>query len=245
MGHRFLRPIQSLLQWPVDCLPTIDMDTNRRETLSLDHPNVGRTLKHDALLNANSTERAIAQDAEIVTAAQAGSPAAFSDLHAIYSRRLYKTIIAITRSHEDAEDALQETFLRAYLAFDNFEGRSTVYSWLTRIAINSALIMLRKRRTRPEILFDPQSSTLGETFYFAIKDSAPNPEQTCDMRQRRVKLRSAVRNLHPCLRVPIRMQMAKGHSLKEIGRALNISEGAVKVRLHRARLRIAAACREP
>lgn len=221
------------------------MDTNRRETLSLAHPNEGRTLKQAALPNVDSKERAITHDNEIVTAAQAGPPSAFSDLHAIYSRRLYKTIIAITKSHEDAEDALQETFLRAYLGMHTFEGRSTIYSWLTRIAINSALMMIRKRRARPEILFDPQSSALGETFYFAIKDSAPNPEQVCDTRQRRVRLRSAIRNLHPRLRMPIRMRMAKGLSLKEIGRALNISEGAVKVRLHRARLRLAAACREP
>jgi RNA polymerase sigma-70 factor, ECF subfamily len=220
------------------------MDTNRRETLSLAHPNEGRTLKPAAILNANSIERATTQDNEIVTAAQAGSPTAFSELHTIYSRRLYKTIIAITKSHEDAEDALQETFLRAYVGIHTFEGRSSVYSWLTRIAINSALIMLRKRRARPEMLFDPQSSALGKTFYFVIKDSAANPEQIYDMRERRVKLRGAIRNLHPRLRVPIRMQMAKGLSLREIGRALNISEGAVKVRVHRARLRIAAACRE-
>ena len=97
----------------------------------------------------------VARD-NVVSAAQKGRPTTFAELYAIYSRRLYRTIIAITRNPADAEDALQVTFLRAYLALDTFEGRSSVYSWLLRIAINSALMILRKRRARPEALLDPQ-----------------------------------------------------------------------------------------
>jgi RNA polymerase sigma-70 factor, ECF subfamily len=189
-----------------------------------------------------SAEPVIARDNEIVLAAQAGSPGAFTDLHAIYSKRLYKTIFAITKNPEDAEDALQETFLRIYLAIHTFEGRSTVYSWLTRIAINSALMILRKRRARPEILFDPQPDPLSQTLMFEVKDSAPNPEQICELRQRRVKILSAIRDLGPGLREPIRMRTAKEASVAEIGRALNISKAAVKARLYRARVRISAAC---
>lgn len=87
------------------------------------------------------------------------SSACFAELYATYSRRLYNTIFAITKNHEDAEDALQETFLRAYTGIHAFEGRSAIYSWLTRIAINSALIVLRKRRVRPELLV---SNTMRE-----------------------------------------------------------------------------------
>lgn len=192
----------------------------------------------------NGPERAIAQDDVIVTKARAGSPSAFAELHAIYSRRLYKTIIAITKSPEDAQDVLQETFLRGYLAIHNFEGRSTVYSWLTRIAVNNALMMLRRRRARPEILFESPDA-LCETFCFATKDSAADPEQVYYLRQRHVRLRRAIRKLNPCLRGPIRMQMAKECSLKDIARALNISESAVKSRLRRARLKLSAVCQEP
>jgi RNA polymerase sigma-70 factor (ECF subfamily) len=199
---------------------------------------------YPAPLNVHAEEREVARDKEIVSAAQAGSPGAFADLYAAHSRRLYKTIIAITRNSADAEDALQETFLRAYLAFHSFEGRSNVYSWLARIAINSALLILRKRRARSEILFDPRSDAQVATFCFEVQDSAPTPEQAYDLRHRRVRLIRAIRNLDAKLRRPVQMRMATESSMKEISRALDISEAAAKTRLHRARLRLSAACRE-
>ena len=89
-------------------------------------------------------DRVIAPLDDIVLAAQAGSPAAFADLYSTYSRRLFQTIFSITKNPQDAEEALQETFLRAYLAIKNFEGKSQIYTWLTRIAVNTALMVLRK-----------------------------------------------------------------------------------------------------
>src|SRR5580658_10918841 len=98
-------------------------------------------------------------DLELVAAAKAGSNAAFEELQSRYSHRLYRRIQSITRNHEDAEDALQDTFLRAYLSLDSFEGRSQFSSWLTRIAINSALMLLRRRRTRAEVPLEPASES--------------------------------------------------------------------------------------
>jgi RNA polymerase sigma-70 factor (ECF subfamily) len=186
---------------------------------------------HSAFSNLHT----MGQYSEIVSAAQAGSREAFAELHALYSRRLYRTIIAITRNSADAEDALQETFLRVYSAIHTFEGRSNIYSWLTRIAINSALMVLRRQRARTEILFDPQPDTGSESCPFEFKDSAPNPEQVCDLEQRRVNLLHAICNLNDHLRTPLQLRMTKESPIKEIGRALNISEAAVKTRLHRAR----------
>lgn len=197
------------------------------------------------LLGVHTKERELAREKDLVSAAQTGSPGAFAELYARHSRRLYRTIVGITRNSEDAEDALQETFLRAYLAIHTFEGRSTFYSWLTRIAINSALMILRKRRSRAEILFDPQPGDLTETFCPEIQDPNPNPEQICDLRLRRTRLLRAIRHLDTPLREPIWMQMIEGSPIKDIGRTLNLSEAAVKTRLHRARRRISAACRKP
>ena len=180
-------------------------------------------------------DRVIAPLDDIVLAAQAGSPAAFADLYSTYSRRLFQTILSITRNPHDAEEALQETFLRAYLAIKTFEGRSKVYSWLTRIAVNSALMMLRKRRARPEVLFDPQPDDRWETIFFEPRDPAPNPEQAYDLCQRQISTLRAIRRLQPKLRTPIQMQMKHGWSLREISQVLNISEAAVKTRLYRAR----------
>jgi RNA polymerase sigma-70 factor (ECF subfamily) len=196
-------------------------------------------------LNMQAKGRVVTRDKEKVSAARIGSSVAFTEFYALYSRRLYKTIISITKHSEDAEDALQETFLRAYLAFHTFEGRSSVYSWLTRIAINSALIILRKRRARLEAPFGAQQpDAQTESFSFEIRDSAPTPELVYDLHRRRVTLIRAIRDLDARLRNPIEMQITRESSMKEIGQVLKISEAAVKARLHRARLRLSVVCRE-
>ena len=182
-----------------------------------------------------TVEQLIAPVDEIVAAARSGSSAAFEDLHSIYSARLYKTILSITRNPHDAEEALQDTFLRAYLAINRFEGKSKIYTWLTRIAINSALMILRKQRIRPEVLFAFPLNDPSEAIALQIRDSAPNPEELCVQRQHQVKTLRAIRRLSPNLQAPIQMQLMDGRSIKEISRALNISEAAVKSRLCRAR----------
>jgi RNA polymerase sigma-70 factor, ECF subfamily len=181
------------------------------------------------------------RDAQLMSAVLAGSSDAFAEIQRLYSGHLYSTIVAITRNREDAEDALQDTFLRAYRALPNFEGRSSFYSWLTRIAINSALMLLRKRRARPEVSFDPSFESGEEIPQIEVRDPAPNPEQICDQRQRRAGMLRAIEKLEPRLRGAIQFRMAHGSSLKEIARALDISEAAVKARLYRARARLTAA----
>jgi RNA polymerase sigma-70 factor, ECF subfamily len=198
---------------------------------------------HAALLNADAMEQAVTQDVQVSSAPKTEAHGAVAELYAIYSQRLYRTIITITRNPEDAEDALQDTFLRAYIALHTFEGRSSVYSWLTQIAINSALMILRKRRIRSEILFDPQPDDRSENASFEFRDSSPSPEEMYNVRQLRARLIRAIRKLSPCLRKPIQLRLEKESSLKEIGQTLNISAGAVKARLHRARLRLSAPCR--
>jgi RNA polymerase sigma-70 factor (ECF subfamily) len=187
-----------------------------------------------ALLD-QTIERVTAPLEDIVLAAQAGSASAFAELYSTYSRRLFQTIISITRNPHDAEEALQETFLRAYLAIKTFEGKSQIYTWLTRIAVNSALMVLRKQRMRPEALFDPQPDDGCETITFEVRDSAPNPEELCVLHQCQLKTVRAIRRLRPHLREPIRMRITHGWSTREISRALNISEAAVKSRIYRAR----------
>lgn len=182
--------------------------------------------------------RLAGQNNEIVSAARVGSPEVFSEFYALYSRRLYRTIIAITRNPADAEDALQETFLKGYSAFHTFEGRASVFSWLTRIAMNSALLVLRKRRSHAEIFFDPHPDSVTETLCFEVVDPSLNPEEICDLRQRQRMIQRAIRELDPGLREPLVMWVSEERSIREIGRALNLSEAAVKTRLHRARARL-------
>jgi RNA polymerase sigma-70 factor (ECF subfamily) len=183
-------------------------------------------------------EAAALRDAELVRAAHAGSSAAFADLQHFYSRPLYNTIIGITKNREDAEDALQDCFLRAFVSLGSFEGRSSVYTWLTRIAINSALMILRRRRSRVELSFELPNHTAGESPQIDINDSDPNPEQICDQRQRCAQMFHAIRELEPGLRAPIQLQVTSDCSLKEIAQTLKMSEAAVKARLYRARQRL-------
>jgi len=184
-------------------------------------------------------------DLEIVMAARQGASAAFDELQRRYSRRLFATILRVTKNREDAEDALQDTFLRAFLALPQFECRSSVYSWLTRIAINSALMILRKRRSCRES--SPASNLDGSDGYFQpeIEDTTPNPEQLCELRQRCNRLINAIQRLRPELRAPIEIQLTDERSMKEIASELNISLPAVKARLHRARARLARRIPKP
>ena len=150
----------------------------------------------------NDHENAASRDLELVAAARAGSNAAFEELQSRYSRRLYRRIQSITRNHEDAEDALQETFLRAYLALDSFEGRSQFASWLMRIAINSALMVLRRRRSRSEVSFEPSSESGEPAQTIDVPETALNPEQLYDLRQRSDCALRAIRKLDINLRTP-------------------------------------------
>jgi RNA polymerase sigma-70 factor (ECF subfamily) len=193
-----------------------------------------------ALLNSANKDQPTFRDEHLVLAAQGGSSDAFAELERLYSGKLYRTIFGITKNREDAEDAVQDTFMRAYRSLCNFEGRSSFYSWLTRIAINSALMTLR-RRPCPEIPFAPLYET-GEDFsYHEVKDSSPNPEQIYDQRQRCLSVLRAIKDLEPNLRGAVQIRLMHGCSLKEIAQSLDVSVAAVKARLHRARVRLKAA----
>ena len=171
----------------------------------------------------------------LVTAMRAGSEMAFAELHRLYAHSLYRTILSITRNREDAEDVLQETLMRAYLGLDSFEGRSKLHSWLTRIAINSSLMVLRKRRTRREASFESLPFADDGTPQFQVKDSGPNPEEFCLQRERGLRVAKAMAGLKPPMRNAMQTQLNTGGSMEEIAQSLDISVAAVKARLHRAR----------
>ena len=123
-------------------------------------------------------------DQHLVVAARSGCRSAFNELWNLYSHRVYRTVFNITKNRQDAEDALQDSFFRAFLSLERFEGRSSFYSWVTRIAINSALGTLRKRRCHPETSHNPAFQQEEEGALRDVIDLAPDPEQTYDQHQR-------------------------------------------------------------
>jgi RNA polymerase sigma-70 factor, ECF subfamily len=193
------------------------------------------SLQHELSVSPGTSDQMRARDVELLLAAKGGSHAAFGELQKTYSSRLYKRIFSITRNREDAEDALQDTFLRAYRALPSFEGRAQLSTWLMRIAINSALMILRKRHARPETSIEPQAGLGDDLQSFDIRDNALNPEQICDQKQRFKAILFAIQKLDPKLRTPIGIWMSEEHSMKDLARQLGVSVAAVKARLHRAR----------
>lgn len=180
-----------------------------------------------------------AQELQVMAAAIAGCPNAFDEIQKMYSSRLSRTIFRITRNREDAEDALQDTFLKAYMSFHRFEGRSSVYSWLTRIAINSALMILRKRRNHPEFVLLSSFEDSDGHLLFEPEETANNPEQQCELRQRWKHIVQAIERLEPQLRKALEIQITEELPSKEVAKSLNISAAAAKSRLYRARTRLA------
>lgn len=176
----------------------------------------------------------------LICAAQSGSTTAFAELQARYSQRIYRTILGITKNKEDAEDVFQESFLRAYVGLKRFEGRSNFYTWLTRIAINTSLMLLRKRRTHLEISFEGESEADGNHILFKLRDTMPNPEESYERRQRHLKLLRSIQKLTPPLRKVVESRVIRECSLLETASELDITQAAVKSRLSRARKRLAS-----
>jgi RNA polymerase sigma-70 factor (ECF subfamily) len=197
-------------------------------------------IDEEMAIDVASTQDDSIRSEYLVCAAQAGSSAAFAELREIYSQRVYRQILGITKNREDAEDALQDAFLRAYLALHKFEGRSSFYSWLTRIAINSALMILRKRRKRPEVSIDYPNETGDESRGTEFRYAGPSPEVICLQRQRCLRMLRSISNLQPRLRDVLELRLTHDCSVKEIAQTLEISEAAVKSRLSRARSRLTA-----
>jgi len=137
---------------------------------------------------------------ELLEAARSGESSAFERLCAPTKARMYQTLHRITKNHADAEDALQESFLSAYMNLHRFDGRSSFSTWLTRIGINAALMTLRKKRTHRELPIEGPEDSGKRTAYFEAPDHAPNPEERFARHEREVLVRKAVQALRPTVR---------------------------------------------
>jgi RNA polymerase sigma factor (sigma-70 family) len=155
---------------------------------------------------------------------------AFAELCRRHSKTVLRTVTRITRNKEDAEDALQDSMLRAFTHLYSFDGRSAFSTWFTRIGINSALMILRKKRTHREIYFD--DTTWGS---LAILDLAPDPERSYFEKQRDSAVREAVRSLPALLRGVTEARYSGEGSLKEVAEIMEISVVVAKSRLLRAK----------
>jgi len=158
---------------------------------------------------------------------------------------LYKVAFRITRNAEDAEDAVQNSLLSAFVHIKAFRGDSAFSTWLTRIVMNSALMIRRKNLNDLQLSSDEPRWTGEWALQLQIPDRSPNPEQNYVQRERETIVRQAVRRLNPRMQSVVEMAQLKELPLKETARVLDISVAAAKGRLFHARaaLRKSAALR--
>ncbi|HSP69040.1 MAG TPA: RNA polymerase sigma factor [Bryobacteraceae bacterium] len=175
-------------------------------------------------------------ESALVAQAKAGDQAAFSELVTHYERKIYRLAKNITRNEEDAEDVLQDAFLKAYTHLDNFKGDSKFYTWIVRIAVNEALMRLRKRKTDRSVPLDEPVELGEETVAREIAVWEDNPEQRYSKEEWRRILDEAVEGLKPDFRTVFVLRDIEELSTEETAEALGISVPAVKSRLLRARL---------
>lgn len=180
----------------------------------------------------------VLDESALIEKARDGDDSAFTELMNRYERKILRLAKNITQNDEDAEDVLQETFLKAYSHLDNFKGDSKFYTWIVRIGVNESLMKLRKRKSDKTVSLDEQVDT-GEDYVpreIAVWDD--DPEQRFSQDEIRGILDGAVESLPPIFRSVFVLRDIEELSTEETADALGISIPAVKSRLLRARLQL-------
>ena len=197
----------------------------------------------DAIEGANATsssaDRLVAQeDAVLVAAAKTGDARAFELLVERHERKIFSLAQRITRNREDAEDVVQQSLQKAFIHLEKFEGESLFSTWLTRIAINEALMLLRRKRGSREVPI-AESNTEDETALpLDIPDLGPNPEDSCLQREQERILSAAVNELTPGMRKAIELRELGELSTGETAQVMGLSVGAVKARVFHGRRKL-------
>jgi RNA polymerase sigma factor (sigma-70 family) len=177
-------------------------------------------------------------DLALVATAKNGNKKAFEILVERHQQRLFLVARRITRTREDAEDAVQRSFQKAFTHLGEFEGRSAFSTWLTRIAITEALMLLRRSRGLHEVFIDDLNGNDEITTPFEIPDSSPNPEAIYSQREWAEMLSAAMNELSPEIRKAVQLRELDERSTEETARILGISVGAVKARVFHGRRKL-------
>ena len=185
-----------------------------------------------------------ASDEQLLAAARSADERAFVELSGRYRNSILNTVFRIVRHREDTEDVVQDALFKAYIHLRDFQGTCRFSSWLTSIAINTALMLLRKRRSRSEVSCDQRGDEDRTWTIWELPDSSPNPEQSYESRQALDNLSRAVARLSPACRSVMMQHLADEQTMQQVADTIGITVAATKSRLLRARLRIRAAMEE-
>ncbi|HKT70353.1 MAG TPA: sigma-70 family RNA polymerase sigma factor [Terriglobales bacterium] len=180
----------------------------------------------------------VSDELTLVQAAKKGDVGAFGELVKRYDRNVFRIALHITQNREDAEDVVQDAFLKAYENLEQFQGQSKFYTWLVRIAVNEALMKLRRRRPERMVSLDQEVQTEEDSMPREVADWSPNPEQLYNQAELRDILGKTIQGLPPSFRTVFVLRDVEGLSTEETAQALELSVPAVKSRLLRARLQL-------
>ena len=183
----------------------------------------------------SSSNLETASEEQLLAAARKGDQAAYGEICKRHSKKILRITLRITRNYEDAEDALQECFLKAMMHIRDFDGRSQFSTWLTRIAINAALMKIRVKRKYRESSIQPAAEFSGERPVIELPDRSLNPEDIYSEREKAMILREALYALRPRIRAAIEICHLQERSVTETSRKLGISVAATKGRVFHAK----------
>jgi RNA polymerase sigma-70 factor (ECF subfamily) len=178
-------------------------------------------------------------EAALVAAAKGGDLRAFNELVNRYEGKIFRLAHNITQNREDAEDVMQDAFLKSFEHLRDFQGGSRFYTWLVRIAVNEALMKLRKRRPNQVSLDEPVESE-ENLLPREIEDWGPTPEQRYGQTELNRILSNVIAQLEPAYRIVFLLRDIEELSTEETAQMLGLSLAAVKSRLLRARLKLRA-----
>jgi RNA polymerase sigma-70 factor (ECF subfamily) len=179
-----------------------------------------------------------ADETTLVAQSREGDTAAFGELVRRYEGKIFRLAQHVTQNREDAEDVLQETFMKSYEHLDQFQGNSKFYTWIVRIAVNQALMKLRRRKTDKSVSLDENIDTGEDTMVREIAAWDEDPEQRFSRDELGGILDTAVQSLEPPYRSVFVLRDIDELSTEETAEALGLSVPAVKSRLLRARLQL-------
>ncbi len=180
----------------------------------------------------------VIDESVLVDAARNGDVGAFEQLVRRYDRNVFRIAQHITQNREDAEDVVQDAFLKAFQNLGQFQGQSKFYTWLVRIAVNEALMRLRRRRPERTVSLDEDVKTEEDSMPREVADWSPNPEQLYSQAELKDILGKTIHGLPPGFRTVFVLRDVEGLSTEETAEALSLSVPAVKSRLLRARLQL-------
>jgi RNA polymerase sigma-70 factor (ECF subfamily) len=183
-------------------------------------------------------EQPVSDEMALVRRAKRGDDQAFEELVRRYDRNVFRIAQHITQNREDAEDVVQEAFLKAYGNLAKFQEQSKFYTWLVRIAVNEALMKLRRRKPERTVSLDEEVKTEDDSLPREVADWSPNPEQMYNQAELREILTRTIQGLPAGFRTVFVLRDVEGLSTEETAQALELSIPAVKSRLLRARLQL-------